>query len=52
MKIVRVFEHPPVSKLLGKDSAEVERGGTFNLNSLVSAVLVAYLITHIHFITG
>ena len=33
----------PVSKLLGKDSAEVERGGPLNLDALVSRVLVAHL---------
>ena len=35
--------HLPVSKLLGKDSAEVERGGALNLDALVSRVLVAHL---------
>ena len=34
---------PPVSKLLGKDPAEVEGGGALNLDALVSAVLVAHL---------
>ena len=38
-----VIARPPVSKLLGKDPAQVEGGGALNLDALVSAVLVAHL---------
>ena len=33
----------PVSKLLGEDPAQVERGRALNLDALVSAVLVLHL---------
>ena len=35
--------HLPVSKLLGKDPAQVERRGALNLDALVPRVLVAHL---------